>query len=177
MDDNLSELGSYLTLVEQRRRIMNRLDKLSDHFTLGELMRSETAERKNIDNTPPEELIPKLRRLCTEILEPVRANFGKPFRPNSGYRSQELNSEIGGSENSQHCKGEAVDIEIAGVSNYDLAAWIRDNLEFDQVILECYRRGEPNSGWVHVSLKDVGEENRINVFTYSNRKYSEGLLA
>ncbi len=156
---------------------MDRNEKLSEHFTLGELLRSETAERKGIDNTPSENQLPKLKRLCTEILEPIRVHFGKPFRPNSGYRSPELNESIGGSPSSQHCKCEAVDIEIPGISNFDLAVWIRDNLAFDQVILECYRQGEPNSGWVHVSLKGSGESNRAVVLTYSNRSYRNGLLA
>lgn len=156
---------------------MNRNEKLSDHFTFGELIRSETAERKGIDNTPPDELIPKLRRLCTEILEPIRAHYGVPFRPNSGYRSEALNREIGGSSRSQHCVCEAVDIEIAGVSNYDLALWIRNNLEYDQLILECYRSGEPSSGWVHVSLKPESRDNRMSVLTYSNRTYKKGLIA
>ncbi len=156
---------------------MNRKEKLSEHFTFGELIRSETAERKGIDNTPPDNLIPKLRHLSTAILEPVRLHFGNPFRPNSGYRSPDLNKEIGGASKSQHCKAEAVDIEIPGVSNYDLAVWIKDNLEFDKVILECYRPGEPSSGWVHVSLKNEGEVNRGVALTYSNRSFSEGLLA
>ena len=156
---------------------MNRKEKLSEHFTFGELISSETAERKGIDNTPPDNLIPKLRHLCTAILEPVRLHFGKPFRPNSGYRSPELNKKIGGASKSQHCKAEAVDIEIPGVSNYDLAVWIKDNLEFDQLMLECYRPGEPSSGWVHVSLKSEGEVNRVVALTYSNRSFSEGLLA
>lgn len=156
---------------------MNRNEKLSDHFTLGELIRSDTAERKGIDNTPPTEMIPELKRLCTEILEPVRARYGVPFRPNSGFRSEEVNREIGGSSGSQHCLGEAVDIEVPGVSNYDLARWIQDNLEFDQLILECYRPGEPGSGWVHVSLKSVGQDNRMVALTYSNRNYSDGLIA
>ncbi len=156
---------------------MNRNEKLSAHFTLGELIRSETAERKGIDNTPSDDQIQRLKRLCLEILEPIRVYFGKPFRPNSGYRSLELNQSIGGASGSQHCKCEAVDIEIPGISNYDLAVWIKDNLVFDQVILECYRQGEPNSGWVHVSLKDTSENNRAVAMTYSNRSYSNGLLA
>lgn len=123
------------------------------------------------------ELIPKLKRLCTEILEPIRDHFGVPFRPNSGFRSEKLNREIGGSSRSQHCLGEAVDIEIPGVSNFDLAQWINENLEFDQLILECYRPGEPKSGWVHVSLKAEGDENRMAALTYSNRTYIEGLMA
>ena len=156
---------------------MDRNRKLSPHFTLGEMTRSETAERKGIDNTPPQEIIPKLKRLCEEILEPVREHYGVPFRPNSGYRCVELNREIGGSPRSQHCQGEAVDIEIAGLSNFDLASWIRDNLVFDQLILECYHQGVPNSGWVHVSLKPEDADNRNLAMTYTNRTYVDGLVA
>ncbi len=156
---------------------MNRNEKLSNHFTFGELIRSDTADRNGIDNTPPDEIIPKLKRLCDEILEPVRLHFGRPFRPNSGYRSPELNRMIGGSATSQHCLGEAVDIEVAGVSNYDLALWIKDNLQYDQLILECYRQGEPSSGWVHVSLKENATDNRSKVLTYSGGTYSNGLVA
>jgi len=156
---------------------MNRNEKLSEHFTLGELVKSETAERQGIDNMPPDYLLSKLKRLCTELLEPIRMHYGKPFRPNSGYRSDALNQALGGSSTSQHCKSEAVDIEVPGISNYDLATWIANNLEYDQVILECYRQGEPSSGWVHVSLKEAGEVNRSVALTYSNNIYKEGLLA
>ena len=82
---------------------MDRNEKLSEHFTLGELIRSEIAERKGIDNNPPQDLIPKLRRICEKVLEPIREYYGRPFRPNSGYRSPELNKKIGGSKKSQHC--------------------------------------------------------------------------
>ena len=115
---------------------MHNNDKLSDHFCLGELTFSETAARKHIDNLPPTDIAENLRRLCEVVLEPVRRHYGRPFRPNSGYRCPELNTAVGGSATSQHCKGEAVDIEVPGVSNYDLAKWIEQNLEFDQLILE-----------------------------------------
>jgi hypothetical protein len=154
---------------------MHNNDKLSEHFSLGELIRSAMAERKHIDNTPPDEIAENLKYLCQQVLEPIRQHYGKPFRPNSCYRSPELNTAIGGSANSQHCKGEAVDIEVPGVSNYDLARWVEQNLEFDQLILECYCPGEPTSGWVHVSLKSSGQTNRKQVLTYSNRKYTPGL--
>ena len=70
------------------------------------------------------------------MLEPIRVHYGMPFRPNSGYRSEALNKEIGGSSKSQHCTGEAVDLEVPGVSNYDLALWVEENLDFNQLILE-----------------------------------------
>jgi len=149
--------------------------KFSEHFTVHEMVRSETAARKGIDNIPPAALIPKLQKLCADILEPVRARFGKPFRPNSGYRSPELNTAVGGSARSQHCLAEAVDIEIAGVSNFELAAWVKENLAFDKLILECYTPGLPNSGWVHVSYRE--NNNRNQVMTYSNGNYLPGLIA
>lgn len=148
--------------------------KLSPHFALYEMIRSETAVRRGIDNTPPAGLIPKLQTLCQEILEPVRAHFARPIRPNSAYRSPAVNKAVGGSGKSQHCKGEAVDIEIAGVSNYDLASWIHDNLIYDQLILECYTSGIPSSGWVHVSWRQGANRNRA--MTYSNGVYQPGLL-
>ena len=156
---------------------MDPKEKLSEHFTLGELIKSQIAEEEGIDNNPPEELIPKLGRLCSDLLEPIRDHFGVPFSPNSGYRSPDLNKAIHGSSTSQHCKAEAVDIEVPGVNNYDLAVWIKENLTFDQVILEKYQQGEQNSGWVHVSLKAQNEDNRFIALTYSNQKYTQGLIA
>ncbi len=156
---------------------MDRKQKISAHFTLGELIRSATADRKGIDNLPPAEIIPKLKRLCEEVLEPIRSHYDIPFRPNSGYRSPGLNSEIGGSANSQHCLGEAVDIELHGVSNFELAQWVEQNLAYDQLILECYRQDEPTSGWVHISLKENSQANRKVALTYSKRKFLSGLVA
>ena len=149
--------------------------KLSSHFTLEEFTRSATARRLNIDNTPGEIEIQAMRRLCAMVPEPVRQHFGnRPVRVTSGYRSPALNKAVGSSWRSQHRKGEAVDFEIPGVSNYDVARWIRDNLEFDQLILENYVRGDPNSGWVHVSYRV--DRARKSVLTYARRKYFSGLL-
>ena len=149
--------------------------QLSRHFSLYEMIRSETAARQGIDNTPPENLVPKLRDICVQVLEPVRQHFGVPIRPNSGYRSPALNEAVGGSKKSQHGKGEAVDFEVPGVSNYDLAAWIRDQLIYDQLILECYTPGIPGSGWVHVSYRAGANRNRS--MTYSGGRYLPGLVA
>ena len=156
---------------------MSNNQKVSKHFTLGELTFSDTACRKGIDNTPSPEMVEKLTRLANEILEPIRTHYGTPFRPNSCYRCPTLNKAVGSTNKSQHCKGEAVDVEVSGVSNYDLATWITENLEFDQVILENYTSGEPTSGWVHVSLKPAGQSNRKMALTYSNRTYTNGLHA
>ena len=124
---------------------------LSTNFTLKELTKSDTATRLGLDNTPDEETIENLKLLCEKVLQPVREHFGQSVTVNSGYRSPESNAAVGGSKTSDHCKGQAADIEINGVANPDLAQWIMDNLEYTQLILEFYTQGQPNSGWVHVS--------------------------
>ncbi len=126
--------------------------QISAHFTLAELTRSDVALRLGIDNTAPPAVISALRHLADRVLEPVRRQFGRPVRINSGYRSPRLNMAVGGSATSQHVFGEAADLEIPGVANGDIALWIRDTLVFDQLILEAYTPGQPSSGWVHVSL-------------------------
>ena len=124
--------------------------KLSRNFTLQELIKSDTAIRKGIDNNPNADQIEKLKTLCENILQPVRDHFGR-VKVTSGYRSEELCLAIGSSVNSQHAKAEAADFEVMGTDNAELADWIKQNLEFDQLILEYYTVGEPNSGWIHCS--------------------------
>jgi len=147
--------------------------RLSPNFTLYELTRSQAAARHGIDNRPGEWEIANLRRLSAEVLEPVRDRFGRPFSPSSGYRCARLNRLIGGARNSQHLRGEAADLEIPGVSNIDLALYIRDNLVFDQLILEYPVKGCADAGWVHCSLKARG--NRGQVLARSRAGYSNGL--
>jgi len=125
---------------------------LSANFTLKELTKSDTATRLGIDNTPDDAVIESLKLLCENVLQPVRDHFGKSVTVNSGYRSPESNAAVGGSKTSDHCKGQAADIEIDGISNTDLAHWIMDNCDYTQLILEFYTQGQPNSGWVHVSF-------------------------
>jgi hypothetical protein len=123
---------------------------LSRNFSLQELTKSDTAIRKGIDNNPNADQIEKLKALCENILQPVRDHFGR-VKVTSGYRSVELCTAIGSSVNSQHAKAEAADFECVGVDNAELADWIYANLDFDQLILEFYTPGEPNSGWIHCS--------------------------
>jgi hypothetical protein len=136
--------------------------RLSKNFTLQEFTKSQIAERKGIDNIPGEIHLERAKKLFENIVQKVRDNFGVTII-NSGYRSGDLNYAIGGSNTSQHCKGEAVDIECPGTPNYDVAKWIEDNLDFDQLILEFYTPGIPDSGWVHVSYKT--EDNRRSILT------------
>ena len=126
---------------------------LSRNFTLSEMTKSDTAIRKGINNNPNAEQIEKLKTLCEKILQPVRDHFGR-VKVTSGFRSVELCQAIGSSVNSQHAKAEACDFEVIGVDNAELADWIHRALEWDQLILEFYTPGEPNSGWIHCSVTE-----------------------
>ena len=128
---------------------------LSHNFSLQELIKSDTAIRKGIDNNPNSDQIEKLKALCENILQPVRDHFGR-VKVTSGYRSVELCMAIGSSANSQHAKAEAADFECLGVDNAELSDWIKNNLDYDQLILEYYTPGEPNSGWIHCSYIPEG---------------------
>ena len=147
--------------------------KLSGHFSLAELTKSQTATRKGIDNQPTLDHIENLTELCTHVLEPTRRNFGKPMVISSGYRSEELCEAIGSSKNSQHAKGQAADFEMFGVDNKELAKYIKNNLVFDQLILEFYNPDDPSSGWVHCSYSK--EENRKQSLLYNGKDYTEWL--
>ena len=126
--------------------------KLTENFSLNELTKSQTAERKGIDNTPSAEHQENLKSLCEMILQPIRDHFGQVVSVSSGYRSPELCVAIGSSTQSQHAKGQASDFEIFGISNKELADYIDENLDYDQLILEYWKgEDEPNSGWVHCS--------------------------
>ena len=131
--------------------------KLTPHFTLDEMVKSQTALRLCLDNTPDTDEMKSLLALCENVLEPVRIHWAKPVVVNSGFRALRVNRAIGSRDSSQHAKGEAADIEIPGIDNLVLYYWIAEELDFDQLILEFYN-GEPSSGWVHVSY--VGLENR-----------------
>ena len=154
--------------------------QLSEHFNLKEFTKSETAIRKRIDNTPSSQHASNLKLVCEKILEPVRNHFGKPIRINSGYRGPALNSAVGGSSKSQHCNGEAVDFEIDGIPNPELAKWVAENCEFDQIILEFYDPKEgPNSGWVHASYSaGKNRKQKLTAVTVNGKTvYKPGFVA
>ena len=127
--------------------------ELTRNFSLLELTKSDTAIRKGINNNPNAEQIEKLKALCENILQPVRDHFGR-VKVTSGFRSVELCTAIGSSAISQHAKAEAADFECVGVDNAELADWIHRELPYDQLILEFYTPGEPNSGWIHCSYTE-----------------------
>ena len=152
---------------------------LTKNFTLSEMVKSETALRHGMDNTPGEAEIENLKQLAEKVLQPVRDAYGKGVKVNSGYRHPEVNAKVGGSKTSDHCKGQAADIEIPGVANADLAKWITENLDFTQVILEFYTPGIPDSGWVHVSYDPENLKKQVLTATKQNGKtvYLNGLVA
>ena len=150
--------------------------QLSKHFKLHEFEKSATAIRLGIKNKAGSGEIKNLTDVCYEILEPVRAKFDeKPVMITSGYRSEELCEAIKSSKTSQHTKGQAVDFEIAGVSNLEVALWVQNNCNYDQLILEFWKEEDedPNSGWVHCSF--VEGSNRKQVLTFNGREYKNGL--
>ena len=124
--------------------------KLTAHFDLSEFTRSESAKREGLDNTPTSEHLENLKVLCEKILEPIRLKYGS-INISSGYRGKMLNHFIGGSVNSDHCVGRAADLDMddvgTGVTNKEIFEYIKDNLEFDQLINEF------NYSWVHVGYR------------------------
>ena len=141
--------------------------KLSEHFNLTEFERSSTAQANHIDNTCPSTLIPQLSTLCKTILEPLRLHFGEPVIISSGYRSPTLNIKVGGAYASQHTLGEAADIvppynqRQTPHSLKEWFDWLKDNTDFDQLILEHDSKG---SYWIHVSCRRNRRANRHQVF-------------
>lgn len=159
---------------------------LSKHFDMYEVAKSSEAGRNNIDNTPTPIVLEAAKLLAENVLEPIREHFGIPFSPNSWYRGEQLErfineipyrkwcARMGMAVNrgswakyfalKSHPRGEAVDIEIPGISNDDLIEWIDQNIPvYDQLIREFPRAGDPTSGWVHVSFSAVN--NRKKRFT------------
>jgi zinc D-Ala-D-Ala carboxypeptidase len=146
--------------------------KISEHLDLSELIRSESAKRNGISNMPTEEHIANFKVLAEKVFEPIRNNFRCPIHISSGYRSKDLNIFIGGSLSSQHCKGEAIDIDMDGspngVTNKMVYDYIKDNLQFDQLIWEFGNDSNPD--WVHVSYNKNKNRGQKLKATKSNGK-------
>ena len=152
---------------------------LTTNFSLAEMIRSDTALRLDLPNTPSQEQITNMQELAFNVLQKVRDHFAKGVKVNSGFRHPDVNAKVGGSKTSDHCKGMAADIEIPGVANADLAQWIVDNCDFRQVILEFYTPGIPDSGWVHVSYNPADNKKQALTATKKDGKtvYLLGLVA
>jgi len=134
--------------------------KISNHISYKEATASQTAVRKGIDNTPSEYQLQNMKLVAEKIFEPLREHFKRPIAINSFFRSQKLNKAIGGATGSQHTQGRAIDIDdtLGGVTNKQMFDWIKDNLDFDQLIWEF--GNEKNPDWVHVSYVSENENRR-----------------
>jgi hypothetical protein len=136
--------------------------KLSENLSLSEVTRSDSAKRKGISNEPTPEHLENFKKLAENIFEPIRKHFGKPIHISSGYRSKALNAVIGGSASSQHCTGEAIDIDMDGssngITNKMVFDYIKANLNFDQLIWEFGTKDNPD--WVHVSYETTGKQRK-----------------
>ena len=145
--------------VESKSTLTELPEKLSANFSMKEFVHSDTAKRKGIDNNPGLEHAEAALELFKHIVQPIRDHFGISIFLSSGYRSAALNKAIGGSQTSQHSKGEAVDIDMdnrKGPENEDVFHYIRENLPFDQLIWEFGTDSRPD--WVHVSYKKGGPQ-------------------
>ena len=147
--------------------------QLSKNFTLIELITSQEAARRGLDNTPTPQVITNLTNLVKNVLQPLRDLVGIPIVISSGYRSSAVNSAIGGAKNSEHMTGCAADFTIPGKTNKETAQLIMYNLTFNQLILEFYRADNPYYGWVHCSYSASG--NKKEVLHFDGNNYYPGL--
>lgn len=141
--------------------------KLSDNFTLGEMIASDTAKKLKIDNTPTLLAIAHLEELCKNLLQPIRDAWGKPIKVTSGYRCYRLNRAVGGSPTSAHPLGWAVDIKPASGSYAEFEKFVVDflkksDLKWDQVISETANGGK--SKWLHIGIKNGAGKQRMQIF-------------
>ena len=136
---------------------------LSNHVSLAEFCHSDTAKRRGIDNTIKDPAhLASAKLLCEKIFQPIREHFGVPIYISSGYRSAALNRAVRGSSSSRHCKAEAMDIDAdryGKVTNKEIFDYIREHLEWDQMIWEFGNDSQPD--WVHVSFKATGNRRQI----------------
>tara|TARA_R100000935_G_scaffold25447_1_gene45288 strand:+ start:294 stop:773 length:480 start_codon:yes stop_codon:yes gene_type:complete len=151
------------------------MTQISKHFSLQEMINSGTASRLGLDNTPNEEQIENLKALCENILEPLREYYESRIIITSGFRSEKLSEAIGSSSKSQHCAKDgsaAIDFEIPGFDNRQVAAHIKNNFLYDQLISEYYEDGIPDSGWIHVSYKKDGTNRKESLTKNKGENYA-----
>ena len=144
--------------------------KLSENLSVKEFTKSNTAIRHGIDNSVPKKHWLAAKLLAENIFQPIREHFDAPIYISSGYRSEALNERIGGSSKSQHCKGEAIDIDMdghRGPTNADVFYYIKDNLPFDQLIWEF--GDDENPSWVHVSYDSEGKQRGNVLIAYKSK--------
>ena len=153
---------------------INLKEKLSNNFVVREMVYDAVAIRLGIINLPEQEHIDNAKHLAKTVLQPVRDHYGVPIVPNSWFRKPAFNVAVGSNNKSDHPKGMGADIEVAGVSNYDLACWIRDNCSFKQIVLEYPSADDPRAGWVHVSSDEF--EQRMECLTKTHNGWLRGFV-
>ena len=143
---------------------------ISKHISYKEGVYSNTAIRRDIDNTPDDNKLHFMEIIAEEVFEPLREYVGGPIKINSFYRSPELNTAIGGSKTSQHCKGQAMDIDdtFGKMTNAEMYHWIKENLDFDQMIWEFGDDKNPN--WVHISYVSADKNRNRCLKAYKENK-------
>lgn len=185
--DSLKEKKQYITTEDAEKLknatpedVVSLTDRLSEHFVVGDFCVSTTASKNKIKNIPSKAEVENLKRLCVNILEKVWHNYG-PVTITSGYRSMELNKLVNkdtSTENnvSQHCLGQAADIEVKDINTITLAKWIVEHCDYDQVIVEKCNNlyCDPNSGWVHVSYKNKDSNRRQQKQSPDGKRYADG---
>ena len=149
------------------------MTQISKHLTLEELTYSATAIKLGIVNVPNQLQIENLKKLAEKVFEPVREHFGVPIHISSGYRIMNLNQALNGSITSQHCRGEAIDIDMKGdkVSNAQIFHWIKDNLKYDQLIWEFGDKKNPD--WVHVSYTKENRQQTLRAVKVNGKTHYE----
>ena len=160
------------------------MNKISNHISYKEGVYSNTATRRGIDNTPNEEQLNNMKLIAEEVFEPLRAYVGGPIKINSFFRSPELNTAIGGSSKSQHCHGQAIDLDdtfenklvyirkgksvISRITNAEMYEFIKKHLDFDQIIWEF--GDDENPAWIHVSYISPKENRNRCLKAYKDNK-------
>jgi uncharacterized protein YcbK (DUF882 family) len=156
--------------VKQKKFQKPQKMNLSKHFTTAEFEHSNTAKSYHINNTIPEALLPNLKNLCEQVLEPLRAHAQEPITISSGYRSPELNHAVGGAKNSQHTTGEAADIYTDDIQKLrDWYRYIQQHCPYDQLLWEKASSVSLHP-WIHVSLKRDTSRNRHQSFSLTKHK-------
>lgn len=134
------------------------MEKISEHISYSEAIKSQTAIRHGIDNTPNEEQLKAMKLVAEKIFEPIRKALNRPVFISSFFRSPALNKKIGGATSSQHCKGQAIDIDVDGLNN-EIFYFIKNNLQYNELIWEFGNSSEPD--WVHVSYVEGNNKKEI----------------
>ena len=148
------------------------MEKISDNISFKEATRSNTAVKEGLDNTPDADQLKNMKATAMYIFEPLRIWVGGPIRINSFFRAPDVNIAVGGSGTSQHCKGQAMDLDDTHghKTNAEMFHYIKDNMDFDQMIWEY--GDETNPDWVHVSFKSNGENRKQLLRKEQGKKYT-----